>query len=366
MSDFSQKLDDLLARAQEMRYLTYHELNNVLPGDITAEQLDVNLERAEDAGIEFIGDAEIPTHPNDPAIEEWDLRESVELQYQRVPEFEHFLRRMLIPVTNSLCSFEDNGQMFDATIIVRGDQALSTWRKLRDNVPEFPYWPLLGRADHEILHAQSLDTRDRWLAWRQQRRENPEEPPPLPDASPEGIRADARLNIEDAAGVPPEPWTWHGCQSVPNDIDPDADLPESHPDLEKLFSDNGPFLCVKESFHPYWPHHPFVRIRLFPTSVPWEVFAYQPYGGWNDAPWPDKVLAMLRHWHEQHGAEIVAMWGDTLEVFVPRPPRTRHTALRLASELSWFGEESPVSTAPKDVDICEYLATQHYWFFWWD
>jgi hypothetical protein len=106
-----------------------------------------------------------------------------------------------------------------------------------------------------------------------------------------------------------------------------------------------------------------MRIRLYPTAVPWEVFAYAPFGGWNDCPWPGEQLAMLRHWHEVCGAEVVSVQFDWYELFVPRPPRTRHQALALLH--THFGEEQSFRV-PAGADPLEALAKAHYWHFWWD
>jgi hypothetical protein len=186
---------------------------------------------------------------------------------------------------------------------------------------------------------------------------------------PDIIRSDAQRNIEALADLSPTPWTFRnrrGHSFTPTDAGADASWPVSEPPWDVLFSNNGPFVAARSGFHPDWPLLPLVPIRLFPTAVPWEVFAYQPFGGWNDAPWPDEVLVMFRHWYDRHGAEVVSVGADWLEVFVPRPPRSRDEAGRLIDELGWFGEESPMRFAPGNTDPLEYIGAQHYWYFWWD
>jgi Domain of unknown function (DUF4253) len=112
----------------------------------------------------------------------------------------------------------------------------------------------------------------------------------------------------------------------------------------------------------------FAEIILYPTPHSWQVFAYHPYGGWNDCPWPDEQLAMHRHWHEQHGAELVLMNGDWYELYVPRPPRTRREAIRLVNEMGYFGEESILWSmgGRSREEMIEIVRTSHYWYFWWD
>jgi hypothetical protein len=148
--------------------------------------------------------------------------------------------------------------------------------------------------------------------------------------------------------------------------EPDAPVEASEPRFEKLFGERAPFLAPRQTFHPDYPFHPFVRIRLYPTAVPWEVFAYEPFGGWNDAPWPDEQLRMLRHWHGLYGVELVSRGSDFFELFVPRPPRTRHQAAHLDAELSAFGEEIGIRVETCDEKYPIPIERAHYWYFWWD
>ena len=287
-----------------------------------------------------------------------------------------FLHEKGIPLTGLACSCEEDGCIFDGELVVPGRCAMGTWRTLRDLVPDFPYWPVLmpSPVASSVPQGRPLDPGNRWAAWSRELRElrargDIEMSPPIPMLTPDLIRADARTNIDDAARLRPEPWSFRrfGTSVSDRSLDvPSSPLPVSEPNLDHLFSNEGPFFAARRSASMDEPFLPFVAIRLFPTVVPWEVFAYRPFGGWNDAPWPDEVLTMFSHWHEQYGTEVVAIGDDFLEAFTPRPPRTLREAARLKEELGCFGEESPLFRAPRDADPCEYLARQHWWYFWWD
>lgn len=39
-----------------------------------------------------------------------------------------------------------------------------------------------------------------------------------------------------------------------------------------------------------------------PTVNPWEVFAWLPFGGWNDCPDSEDMMAVFQYWYEKYGA----------------------------------------------------------------
>src|SRR5262249_5974295 len=130
-------------------------------------------------------------------------------QYRSDPEFEAFLRAKGIPVSALVCSFEPDGRVFDAELMVPGDRALQSWRILRDLVPELPYWPVLfPREGVSQLRYEPLDPASRFVKWMERRHKDPNYLPSVPELTPEVIRADALRNIEAAAGVQPEPWKF--------------------------------------------------------------------------------------------------------------------------------------------------------------
>ena len=68
---------------------------------------------------------------------------------------------------------------------------------------------------------------------------------------------------------------------------------------------------------------PEVFVGLVPTKVSWQAAIYLHFGGFNDCPQPDEIGSVLRHWQGTHGAELICMKGDVLEMRVARPPTKR-------------------------------------------
>jgi hypothetical protein len=291
--------------------------------------------------------------------------------YRRDAVFGEQLRSLGVPFSDATAAREPDGSVFDAALIVPGDQALAAWLSLRNASPTTRLWPVIRGSAKEARFAdgpEPLDPRGRVSEWWKRRLADPSFRLPL--LTPDMIRADAAANIAEAERVSPTPWTFRSRQRnewIPPPISvPDEPLPASEPNLVELFTNEGPFRCHRIAFGSTdWPIQPFMQIRLYPTMVPWEVFAYSPFGGWNDAPWPDEQLTMLRHWSGLYGAEIVSVQSDWYELFVPRPPRTRHQAIRLFNELTSFGEEQAFAM-PEGGNPLEALGAAHYWHFWWD
>jgi hypothetical protein len=264
-------------------------------------------------------------------------------------------------------------RVFDAELIVPGDRVLGAWLVLRNAARATGMWPVIGDDLKDLANwiaPDQVDPLGRAANWWKVYLKDTSVP--LRRLAPDEIRSDAAANIAEAVQVPPAPWAFRGFRGqgqvpLPPDVPDDTrELPE--PNFAELFSNAGPFRAHKQGGgHPDYPTFPFVRLRLYPTTVPWEVFAYASFGGWNDCPWPDEQLAMLRHWHELCGVEVVSHRGDWYELFVPRPPRTRHQAYWLHREMSAFGEESFYNYGSyAHPDPIEAIRTSHYWYFWWD
>jgi hypothetical protein len=111
---------------------------------------------------------------------------------------------------------------------------------------------------------------------------------------------------------------------------------------------------------------PWIGIELVPVRVPWEVFAFRPFGGWNGAPYAQEQLAMQRYWHELYGAELVTRDVDSYEMYVPRPPQSRTQAMQLIREATGFGEETLFSGAQDAEEMITRALNSNYWVFWWD
>jgi hypothetical protein len=51
---------------------------------------------------------------------------------------------------------------------------------------------------------------------------------------------------------------------------------------------------------------------------------------------PADHVAVLKHWHERYGAELVGLGLDVIELRVPHPPADRAAALSVAEDQYWY------------------------------
>ena len=96
---------------------------------------------------------------------------------------------------------------------------------------------------------------------------------------------------------------------------------------------------------------------------PWEVFAYLPFGNWNDCPDTPELMAVVKRWYERYGAVPAALSGDMLELLLPQPVKAEE-ALALAREHLTFCPD--VLGEGTLGGLADSLRQSMAWFFWWD
>lgn len=108
-----------------------------------------------------------------------------------------------------------------------------------------------------------------------------------------------------------------------------------------------------------------ILLAEIPVKNPWEIFAWLPFGGWNECPAPEEQIAVAKYWFEQYGAVPAVMSMDILEYILPAPvPQAK--AMEAALEQYFFCPdivEQGVGTVGR---LAGGLAQSTVWFFWWD
>ena len=111
---------------------------------------------------------------------------------------------------------------------------------------------------------------------------------------------------------------------------------------------------------------PLILAKI-PVKKPWEVFAYLPFGNWNDCPDTPSLMAAAKHWYEQYGAVPAVMTHDELELVLAKPV-SREQSMELAIEqygfcpdiIDWGREDATVGC------LADTLRQSTVWYFWWD
>ena len=124
-------------------------------------------------------------------------------------------------------------------------------------------------------------------------------------------------------------------------------------------------------FSSYWNDdtemtYPMILAKI-PVKNPWEIFAYLPFGNWNDCPDTPELMAIAKYWFEQFGAVPAAMSHDELEFLLPEPVPVEK-AMDTAVELYGFCPDV-IDKNPEDVTVgalADVLRQSTVWYFWWD
>ena len=128
--------------------------------------------------------------------------------------------------------------------------------------------------------------------------------------------------------------------------------------------DNDRFSCYWNSDNDMT--YPLILAKI-PVKNPWEIFAYLPFGNWNDCPDTPDLMAAAKYWFEQYGAVPAAMSHDELEFLLPAPV-PKEKAMEVAVEQYGFCPDI-VDQEPEDATVgalADVLRQSTVWYFWWD
>lgn len=98
-----------------------------------------------------------------------------------------------------------------------------------------------------------------------------------------------------------------------------------------------------------------------PTDQPWQIPAWLPFGGFQECPDNEALMAVARYWYERYGAVIAAVSYDTL-TFLASPIKEAALAEELAIEQFAFNYE----TVETIRTLAAKLRSSTVWDFWWD
>ena len=124
-----------------------------------------------------------------------------------------------------------------------------------------------------------------------------------------------------------------------------------------------------DRFSSYWNDdtemtYPLILAKI-PVKNPWEIFAYLPFGNWNDCPDTPQLMAAAKYWFEQYGAVPAAMSHDELEFLLPAPV-PKEKAMEVAVELYGFCPDLDQDEDGSIGALADALWQSTVWYFWWD
>ena len=124
-----------------------------------------------------------------------------------------------------------------------------------------------------------------------------------------------------------------------------------------------------DRFSSYWDDdtemtYPLILAKI-PVKNPWEIFAYLPFGNWNDCPDTPELMAAAKYWFQQHGAIPAAMSHDELEFELPTPI-SKERAMEVAVEQYGFCPDLDQNEDGSIGSLADVLWQSTVWYFWWD
>lgn len=124
-------------------------------------------------------------------------------------------------------------------------------------------------------------------------------------------------------------------------------------------------------FSSYWNSetnmtYPLILAKI-PVNNPWEIFAYLPFGGWNECPNTLDLMSIAKYWFEKYSAVPSSMTHDELEFLLPKPI-DKEKAIEVATEQYGFCPDV-VDQQEDDTtvgNLADVLWKSTVWYFWWD
>ena len=123
-------------------------------------------------------------------------------------------------------------------------------------------------------------------------------------------------------------------------------------------------------FSSYWNSdnnmtYPLILAKI-PVKNPWEIFAYLPFGGWNECPNTPELMAVAKYWFEQHGAVPAAMTHDELEFTLPAPVPEEKAMGTAVEQYGFCPDVVDQEEDPTVGNLADVLRQSTVWYFWWD
>lgn len=110
-----------------------------------------------------------------------------------------------------------------------------------------------------------------------------------------------------------------------------------------------------------------VILAEIPTTKPWEIFAYVPFGAWGNCPDTQAMTAIAKYWYKSHGAVPAVIAHDELNFMVDKPV-SRGKALPLAVEMYGMCPEiiSENGAVRSIGELADGLRNSTVWYFHWE
>ena len=110
------------------------------------------------------------------------------------------------------------------------------------------------------------------------------------------------------------------------------------------------------------------NVGLFkvPTDKVYEISGWFLFGGFNECPLPEEIIAISKYWYEKYDARIVAITDSEIEFYLEKFPKTQKEAEELAIEQFLVSEDLVFQIYDELEELSKELYKAKNWYFWWD
>lgn len=99
-----------------------------------------------------------------------------------------------------------------------------------------------------------------------------------------------------------------------------------------------------------------------PVKEPWQIFAYIPFGDWNECPKAEEHMAIAKYWFEKYGACVAYISNDVIEYYLSSP--VTGNTMPIAEE--HLGYSVDILQGDNLTSLASQLKKSSIWYFWWD
>ena len=96
------------------------------------------------------------------------------------------------------------------------------------------------------------------------------------------------------------------------------------------------------------------------------MFAWIPFGGWNECPDTEDMMAICKYWYDKYKAVPAVISSDELQIYVASPVNNIDTALKIAEEQYAFCNDIVDQGVETIKALASTLINSNIWYFWWD
>ena len=110
------------------------------------------------------------------------------------------------------------------------------------------------------------------------------------------------------------------------------------------------------------------NVGLFkvPADKAYEISAWFLFGGFNECPLPEEIIAISKYWYEKYNARVVAITDSEMEFYLEKFPETQKEAEELAIEQFLVSEDLVFQIYDELEELSKELYKAKNWYFWWD